>query len=439
MADILVVDDDESTASAFRQFLGFEGHACRIASDAGEAARQIAQARPDLVVMDIRMPGPSGLDALVKFRSEFPGLCIVLMTAYGTSQTSIAAIRAGAFDYLMKPLDLNDLRQVIDKALDAQRAVTTFERPNYPPAAGLIGSHPSMVDVYKMIGRLATNRVPALIVGERGTGKRLVVATIHDQSDCRDQPLIAIDCGTVADAELDERLAEAADGTIALRHVDRLAPALQTRVAQRLASDRTRGTPPRAGARVLATTEHDLGEGARSGRFGRELFDEISVITLHLIPLRERAADIPALVAHFIHLSAGEVGRPIRGVDDRAMALLTARPWPGNVGELERAVRHAVIVARADVITADEIESGLRDRPPAAGHVASDLARSARQALHDRLAQPARAGSAYHEIIEVAETALVDEALRLTHGNQVRAADILGVNRATLRKKMPAD
>jgi DNA-binding NtrC family response regulator len=441
MADILVVDDDQSIATAFKHFLTFEGHVCRIASSAADAERLIAASRPDLVMMDIRMPGVDGLQALNEFRAKFPGLDIVMMTAYGTSQTSIDAIRAGAFDYLTKPLDLDELRRVIARALAAQQAAARVEAPAEPRQTGLVGETPAMVAVYKMIGRLAMNRVPALIVGERGTGKRLVVATIHDNGAQRDRPLVSIDSASATEADLQARLFGEDAGTVELAHVDRLAPALQARVAQALRAETVRGGGPRAAARVLATADHDLADAVRDGLFDRELFDELSVITLRLPPLRERRDDIPLLVRHFIQLFNGELDRTIRGVDDAGARLLREHAWPGNVGELERVVKRACIIARSDVLTPDDIEPGLADSMPVAAPAAvgSTLEESVRTALQDRLAQADRLGSAYHDIVDAVETTLVAEALAMTHGNQVKAADILGVNRATLRKKMPAD
>ncbi|HZR24632.1 MAG TPA: sigma-54 dependent transcriptional regulator [Vicinamibacterales bacterium] len=440
MADILVVDDDQSIATAFKHFLTFEGHSCRIASNAHEATRLIDESRPDVVMMDIRMPGVDGLTALQQFRSQFPGLCVVMMTAYGTSQTSIDAIRAGAFDYLMKPLDLDDLRQVIDKALASQRPPDATHAAAEEPIA-LVGDVPAMVDVYKTIGRLATNNVPALIVGEPGTGKRLVVATIHDNSARRDRPLVAVDSATVTEEALTARLFETGAGTVELSHVDRLPAPLQARTAHALATERTRGSGTRVTARVLATAEHDLTEAVREGRFSRELYDELAIITLRLIPLRERRDDIPLLVRHFIHLFSGELGRTIRGVDQDVMQLLKEHPWPGNVGELERVIKRASILSRSDVLTVEDIGISLSNSRLAAAPAGLDstLARTVRTALRERLEQQDRIGSAYHDILDVVETALVGEALTITKGNQVKAADILGVNRATLRKKMPSD
>jgi DNA-binding NtrC family response regulator len=441
MADILVVDDDQSIATAFQHFLTFEGHACRIASSAQDAIRLVDEMRPNVVMMDVRMPGVDGLQALQELRTRFPGICVVIMTAYGTSQTSIDAIRAGAFDYITKPLDLDDLREVIGKALAAQQIAGIAAGGETPDVSvSLVGATAAMLDVYKMIGRLATNSVPALIVGERGTGKRLVVATIHDNSARRDQPLVTLDCASAAEADVNARLFGHSTGTVELRHVDRLPAALQGRLVHALIAQRTRGSGPRLSARIVATTECDPAEQIRAGTFSPELHDELSVITIRMPPLRERREDIPLLVKYFVQRFNAELDRAIRGVDDQVARMLSDHPWPGNVGELERVIKRACIVARSDVIGVDDVGASLSEiRSPARPEVESALDRAVRAALHDRLVQPGEAASVYHDIVDLVESRLVSEALTITNGNQVKAAEILGVNRATLRKKMPAD
>ena len=443
MADILVVDDDQSVAKAFEYFLAFDGHTCRIASNAEDAIRRIEEQRPHLVMMDVRMPGIDGLQALAHIRARFPGIYVVIMTAYGTSQTSIDAIRAGAFDYLTKPLDLDNLREVISKALAAQHIADVVGVSNVdtgPDAmpVSLVGATPAMLDVYKLIGRLATNSVPALIVGERGTGKRLTVATIHDNSPRREQTLAMLDCAEASEADVDAALFGHGAGTVELRHVDRLPSARQGRLLHALVAQRTRGSGPRLAARIVATTERELGDDARSGQFSLELYDELAVITVRMPPLRERRDDIPLLITYFVHRFSLELDRAIRGVDDRVARLLRDHPWTGNVGELERVIKRACIVARSEVIGVDDLGESLADRgAPAQADGDSALGRAVRTALHDRLVQVVP--SPYHDILDVVERSLVSEALAITNGNQVKAADILGVNRATLRKKMPPD
>ncbi len=446
MADILVVDDDQSVATAFERFLEAEGHECRLASGAAEAMRMIEQQPPNIVIMDIRMPGVDGLQALQQFRARFPDIYVVMMTAYGTSQTSIDAIRSGAFDYLTKPLDLDQLRDVIGKALTAQQVV---ERPagsdgsegTTTPVVSLVGDTPVMLEVYKMIGRLATNSAPALVTGERGTGKHLVVATIHENSERRERALLTVNCANVSEAEVDIALSADGAGTVELDDVHLLPLALQTTVAQTLAAARTKGAVPRLTARIIATSDRDLADETRAGRFAQALYDELAVVTLRLRPLRERRDDIPLLVRQFIQRFNVELNRDIRGVEDQVERALQQHPWPGNVGELERVIKRACIVARSNVITVDDVRDSLADsRFPGRPDVESTLERSVRGALHERLVQSrGPESSPFHDVVDAVESVLVREALVITNGNQLKAAEILGVNRATLRKKMPAD
>ena len=442
MADILVVDDDQSIATAFEHFLRFEGHDCRLASNVEDAVRLIGERQPTLIMMDIRMPGVDGLQALKQIRSTFPGVYVVMMTGYGTSQTSIDAIREGAYDYLTKPLDLDELRDVIGKAVAAQQARDVSETPVPIEDAGaqpvLIGDHASMREVYKTIGRLAANDVPALVVGEDGTGKRLVVATIHDNSPRRDRPFLSIDCTTQPEAAIDADLFERATGTVQLAGVESLPLAVQARLARALGHAGARGSAARLQARVIASTETDLGALVTAGSFSRELYQALGVITLRLPPLRDRREDIPLLVRHFVQRFNADLNRTIKGVDDRVSRMLQDHQWPGNVGELESVIKRASILARSDVITPDEIGGSLTDgRFPARADVESNLVRAVRTALQERLVESTPNTSAFHDIVDLVETTLVKEALAITNGNQLRAAAILGVNRATLRKKMP--
>ena len=438
MADILVVDDEEPIAAAFRRFLSDEGHDFRIASSAEEALRLISDRPPNIAFMDVRMPGRDGVQALQDIRAQFPQVYVVMMTAYGTSQTSIDAIRAGAFDYLTKPLDLVVLRTVIAKALAAQQVRDASDEPSTGEAARvrLIGEAPAIHEVYKMIGRLATNDVPVLILGERGTGKELIARTIHESSGRSSGPFVVLDCESMPESVLEPALMARDGGSAYVSAIERMPALLQSRLTRTLTSERTDQHP--AQPRVFAASESDLAESLRSGALRRELYDVLSVITLRLPPLRERRGDIPLLVRHFIQRLNDELSRTIRGMDDQVLRRLQEHPWPGNVGELERVVKRACIVARGDVITADEISDTLTDSRFDREDVESTLSQATRTALHERLVDRSalRSSSPFHDIIELVESTLVREALTITNGNQVKAADILGVNRATLRKKM---
>jgi DNA-binding NtrC family response regulator len=437
MADILVVDDDRSIATAFEHFLAYEGHQFRLASSATDGLAAIAARRPDLVVMDVRMPGMDGLTALQQMRDRDPELPVVIMTAHGTSQTSIDAIRRGAFDYLTKPLDLDSLRDVITRVTAEPKLVDGDADDSTPlvPAPVLTGASPVMQAIYKLIGRLATNDVVALITGEAGTGRHLVATTIHANSGRRELPIVHVPSGTTSEAELTVMLQDPAIGTLHLAGVDALSLTMQARVAAAIRDAQSSGTASRP--RLLASTAEDVAAATRDGRLSRELVEAISVITLDLPPLRERRDDIPELVQHFVTRANAELGRAFKGVEDAAAKRLQQHAWPGNVGELERVIRRACIVARGQAITLADLGDSL-DRPAfaAAPDAEPALARAVRQALHDRLVKSS-AASAYHAITTLVETTLVDEALAITNGNQLKASSLLGLNRTTLRKKIP--
>jgi DNA-binding NtrC family response regulator len=443
MADILVVDDDQASATAFRAFLEQDRHTVRIASGSADTLRQIVERVPDLVIIDIGMPGSDGLHALQEIRGRFPSLSVVMMTAYATSRTSIEAIRSGAFDYVTKPVDLDELRTVITKALEAQRITAATEAANGSAAdtlVNLVGQTPVMLDLYKIIARLTTNEVPALIWGERGTGKQLVAETIHDNSSRRDEPFVAMDCATLTEGAVNE-IFEGDAGTLLLVDVEAMPMPLQARLARAI-GDQGRPGPSghRRRSRVLASSSRDLAEEVRQGTFNRELYDTLSVITIHLPPLRERRSDIPRLVAHLIKRFNVELNRSIRGVDAQVTRMLSEHAWPGNVRELQTVIKRACILARGDVITADDLGDTLsQPRVPPRLETDAELRNAVTKALHDRLLAmtPSPASSAFHDIVDVVEATLVQEALTMTNGNQVKASEMLGVNRATLRKKMP--
>jgi two-component system response regulator AtoC len=437
MADILVVDDDQSVAAAFERFLRHEGHTCLLASNAEDALRVVDEQHPALAFMDVRMPGVDGLQALKTLRDRHPDVYVVIMTAHGTSQTSIDAMRAGAFEYVTKPLDLDELRTVIRHALSAKASVA--HAPDAQPArTALVGDSPGMQEVFKLIGVLAANDVPALVTGERGTGKELVVATLHDNSARRDQPFITIDCANLTADAIDAELAAVEHGFVHVAAIHALPRPAQLRVMRMLRDESGRGAAPEPSrVRIVASTDHDLAAAAQDGSFSLELYELLSVITVRLKPLRDRRADVAPLVRHFIQRFNDELSRNITGVDDATMRRLTEHGWPGNAAELESVLKRACIVARGDVITLADLGDSLSGgRALGRQGAESALARAARTALQERLVEPSTGGgSLYHDIVEVVETALVDEALTITNGNQVKASELLGVNRATLRKK----
>jgi len=437
MAEILVVDDDQSVATAFERFLRHEGHTCLLASNAEDALRLVDERRPPLAFMDVRMPGVDGLQALGMLRARYPEVFVVIMTAHGTSQTSIDAMRAGAFEYVTKPLDLDELRTVIGHALSA-KADTGDSAVERQAEAALVGDSPSMQEVFKLIGVLAGNDVPALIVGDRGTGKELVVAAIHRNSGRREQPFVTIDCATLPPDDVDAEIARVGEGSMHLAAVHALPRSAQVRVLRMLRDDPGRGSRGPSRVRILASTDRDLAAAVDDGSFSLELYELLKVITVRLKPLRDRREDVAPLVHHFIRRFNDELSRNFSGVDDAAMRRLSEYAWPGNAAELESVLKRACIVARGDVITLTDLGDSLSGGGVLGRQGAeSALAGAARTALRERLVDQTgdASSSVYHEIVSVVETALVDEALTITNGNQVKASDLLGVNRATLRKK----
>jgi two-component system nitrogen regulation response regulator GlnG len=296
-----------------------------------------------------------------------------------------------------------------------------------------------MQEVYKLIGLLATNDVPALVVGERGTGKELVVRTIHDNSARRDQAFITIDCVNAAADTIDAEMAALPEGTVHLASVHALPRPAQLRVTRLLRDDSGRGASRAAAPhRIVGSSDEDLAAAVAGGTFSLELYELLRVMTVRLRPLRDRRDDIAPLVRHFIQRFNEELSRTITGVDDAVMKRLSEHGWPGNAAELETVLKRACIVARGEVITVADLADSLSGtRLLGRQGAESALARAARTALHERLVEktPGAESSVYHEIVGVVEASLVDEALTITNGNQVRASELLGVNRATLRKK----
>jgi len=470
MAHVLVVDDDRRICQSIAEFLSLEGHKPEIAGHAREALEKVRAHHPDLVLMDFRMPGPSGLEALQMIHQVDPNIQVVIMTAYGTSQTSIEAMRLGAFDYLIKPVDLHHLKKVIDAALNARslsQSMQDEEAEEWDRFAmvDLIGSAPGMQEAYKLIGMLATNTLPVLLVGERGVGKHLVARTIHANSDRRAGPFAAIHCQSLLPSDLEpeifgheERdpltgemsskpglLQSTAGGTLFIDDIEALPLKLQARLLRHLAAhsetERLESAPPPPDTRVITATDIAVGldDQVREGSFNQELFQRLQTLSIRLPPLRKRLEDLSDLVTHFIRRSNRELGKDLCGVDDRVMGRLRAYSWPGNVGELESVLRRAAVLARGDVITLADIDEKLGESPVVHredAEVALELAvrRCLRHSLKEQKGDTA--ARAFHDIVGLVETTLVNEALAEASGNQVRAAALLGLNRTTLRKKL---
>ncbi len=446
------------------------------AASGEEGLRLIPGLRPDLVLMDIRMGGLSGLETLRRIRQMDARLPVILMTAYGTTQTAIEAMKLGAYDYLLKPFDVPRLKQIVLDALKASRAMRQvvsyqplLEREDYE--LGIVGRSPAMQEVFKLIGQLAASDATVLITGESGTGKELVARAIYHHSRRREQPFLAVNCAAIPEQLLESelfghekgaftgavtqrigRFEQCHRGTIFLDEIGDMSPATQTRILRVLqdgAFERVGGNETvRVDVRVIAATNQDLERAVAEKRFREDLFYRLNVVRVRLPALRDRSGDIPLLAAYFLRRSAQQLQQSSRALSAGALADLERHHWPGNVRELENAIEHATVVAKGDVILPADLPAAIRapagdnavaPSPPPPEPATPTVQPAA--SLEDVAALAARlfAWARQHpdlKVMDAVERELVVQALRETHGNQVRAARLLGVTRATLRKRI---
>jgi nitrogen regulation protein NR(I) len=473
METILVIDDEADVQYSFRRMFGspelrVEG------TDSGEdGLRAIAELKPDVVITDVRMGGMTGLETLRHIRSRDAKLPVIMMTAYGTTQTAIEAMKLGAFDYLLKPFDVPKLKEIVGKALEASRAMKQVV--SYEPLLesedydiGIVGRSAPMQEVFKLIGQLASSNATALITGESGTGKELVARAIYSHSLRGDKPFLAINCAAIPENLLESELfghekgaftgantqrvgkfEQCNGGTIFLDEIGDMTLPTQTkilRVLQNGTFERVGGNEPvKVDVRVIAATNKPLEEAVAEKEFREDLFYRLNVVRLRLPPLRERADDISLLVNYFLRKFAKEIGRPVTSIQSEALAALRSHGWPGNVRELENVIQRAFVVSKGDALLLSdlpaEVVSGARPAPGAAttdstsvpaapATVGADIESLARE-----LFRHARQDSEL-AVLPAVERELIICALRETGGNQVQAAKLLGITRATLRKRV---
>jgi two-component system nitrogen regulation response regulator GlnG len=460
---VLVADDEDGLRWVLEK--GFRGAGYQVTAVAdGEDALREAQAQAfDLVLLDVRMPGVDGLTLLDRIRALRPETQVVIMTAHGTMETAIQAMQRGAYDYLTKPFDLDEALLLAERALTARRlaqevaSLKSGLREVWEFGA-LVGRHPSMQEVYKTIGRVAASDVSVLLRGESGTGKEVVARALHHYSRRAGRTFVGISAAaipsTLLESELfghekgaftdakERRLGKlelAHGGSVFFDEIGDMPPELQVkllRALQERAFERVGGHELiRMDVRVLAATHRDLEAMMREGRFREDLFYRLNVVTIALPPLRERRADIPLLAEHFLAKYAGTLGEGALSPD--ALDRLVGYDWPGNVRELENVIQRAMVMAAGGVIVPDHLPIG----PVAPGAptpadatletiVERTLAESVR-GLRGR-----RTANLHGLMVGLVEKPLLRAVMRETKGNQVRAAQLLGINRNTLRKKL---
>ncbi len=437
---VLVVDDDADARDALAEALREGGYSVETAADAFKGLGKVPDFTPDLVLTDLKMPGMDGLEFLRKLRSTGNDQPVIVTTAFADVETAVTALKEGAADYLTKPLDLTELSAVVAREMDRLRlhreaGLLRARLAECYSFGNLVGSSPAMQNVFKVLPQVAASKASVLITGEPGTGKELIATAIHQHSPRAKEPFLKLHCAALAEPLLESelfghesdalagspgrregRLQQAAGGTLFLDEISALPPALQVRLRRFLqehAFERVGGEETlHADVRVIAASDHNLHEEATQGRFRKDLFYLLNVVSIDLPPLRARPSDILALAMHFLRKYASEDGKSLEGFSDEALERLTAYVWPGNVRELENAVAHAVVLASGPRVTAMEL-------PPSVGLAAATAD------IHIP-------GSKMEDIERYAILA----TLEATRGSTTRAAEILGMSVRTVQYRL---
>ncbi|MDM8167181.1 response regulator [Roseovarius sp.] len=435
---VLVADDDRTIRTVLTQALTRAGCKVHATSSLTTLMRWVGEGKGDAVITDVMMPDGNGLEMLPKISQDRPGLPVIVISAQNTIMTAIQAEEADAYDYLPKPFDLPDLMKRTARALDSRtRAAQQAEVEDKPDELPLIGRTAAMQGLYRVVARLMNTDLPVLITGESGTGKSLIARAIHDFSDRRTLPFVTVTPADLADLEGPSKvMARAKGGTVVLDEVGDLDTAAQARVVRMM------DAPGDHVPRFMATSLGRLADRLEAGELREDLYYRLSGAVVEVPALRSRVDDIPLLIEHFM-ARAERDGQPARHLSDDAMELMRAYSWPGNVRQLENMVQRIGLTARGVEITRGEVEAVIGNQPEAApvvgtggGESLSDsVARHLRRYfdLHGTQLPPP---GLYARILKELELPLIEIALDATSGNQAKCADLLGINRNTLRKKI---
>jgi len=463
MGRILVIDDEPGVLNAFRDMLAGAGHDVQTASSGERALEQIRAESPDLVVTDLCLPGMSGLDAFRSIRAANPKLPVIIMTGQGTMSTAIEATKIGVFDYQVKPFEPDSMMAAIERGLESVRLMRRSVALNPEQSAhggdAMIGESAPMQEVFKAIGRVAATDATVLIRGESGTGKELVARALYQHSLRADAPLLVVNCAAIPESLLESELfghergaftsadarrigkfEQARGATILLDEIGDVSLAVQAkilRVLQQKTFDRLGGSETiHADVRIVAATNRNLESAVSTGTFREDLYHRLNVVTITIVPLRERRGDVPRLVDYFVERYSEElqITRPV--VADDALDALCDYDWPGNVRELENCIYRALISTQGFPVQASDV---LKARDAASSTASSTSTGHGSANLHDvvcsHLNQDHGPG-AHERLVAEVERLLIAEALRRTRGNQSQAAQLLGLARPTLHAKM---
>jgi two-component system nitrogen regulation response regulator GlnG len=461
MPTLLVIDDEPSVQYAFRRVFGDERVKVLAAHTLAEGRARAAEDRPDVIVLDIQLPDGSGLELFRELHEHDPKRPVLFITAHGSTETAIEAMKGGAFDYLVKPLDLDRLSALLGRAFDAARLMQTpAVLPQEEGEDRIIGHSAVMQEMCKTVGRVAPQDVSVLILGESGSGKELVARALYQHSRRADQPFLAINCAALPENLLESELfghekgaftgaerkrigkfEQADGGTLFLDEIGDMPLPMQAkmlRVLQEQRFERVGGNESvQTRVRVLAATNRDPAALVADGRFRKDLYYRLSAVTISVPPLRERPGDVAELAHYFLFRFDREMGLDLRGFDPGALALLEGYAWPGNVRELRNAVQYALLNASGHLILPEFLPAPLRQPPPPAAEPAPAAGHLDLEQLIDGLLERGER-EVYARVTEAVERALFSRVLRHTHGHQAQASEVLGINRTTLRHKLRA-
>jgi len=463
---ILIVDDDESMRWVMVKAIEKRGYEV-YSLDSGEAAIEFLRSEPcSIVFMDIKMAGMSGLEALREIKKIHEGVYVIIMTAQNVMKNVIDAMKLGAFDYITKPFDLNEIYLLIEKIQgieslkeEVHNLRSELKRKYIPESLeSIIGESKGMREVFKLIGRVADKDVTVLITGESGTGKELVAKVLHYNSRRISKPFVVINCAAIPETLLESELfghekgaftdatalkigkfQQADGGTIFLDEIGDMGLDLQAKLLRVLQDGefyRVGGSKAiKIDVRVIAATNKNLEDAVRSGQFREDLYYRLNVINIHLPPLRERRGDIKLLIEHFLNKLPKELGTERKHISREAENLLIHYHWPGNIRELENVLKRAIVLTGMDTITPEHLPISISQSAGQEKIFLEDLIEARLQMYSGKL-PPEAEGDLYQVVIGQVEKSLIEKVMQKTDGNQIQAARILGINRNTLRKKI---
>ncbi|MHB8900874.1 MAG: sigma-54-dependent transcriptional regulator [Thermoguttaceae bacterium] len=470
MSKILIIDNDEGLVHFLTRLLVKQGYEVASRTD-GLSGLQLLKAEAfDLILLDYKMPGLNGLQTLAEIKRAQLKTPVIVMTAYGTTETAIEAMKLGAYDYLLKPFDSEGLKRMTADALEVNRLMKEIVgipgsvikiTPTASDVVRIIGNHRRMQEVFKLVGRVAETDVTVMITGETGTGKELVARAIYHHSLRAQKPFMAVNCATIPDALFESELfgyeqgaftgayrsyvgkfERCHTGTLFFDEIGDMSLSTQAKVLrvlqegefERLGSSET----IKVDVRILAATNKRLEEEVEKGRFREDLYYRLKIISIELPPLRERLDDLPALVNYFAGRFAQEYGKTVHYVADQAILRLQDHDWPGNVRELENCLRRAVLMCKGDVLRVEHLDFENEPEGPSSPESRDEILRNLKERVADLVPEILRLADsrAHASIIDIVEEALITRALKECAYNQVHTARVLGISRNTLRHRI---